>query len=105
MSSLDPVFAALIQSAVDITHAGRGWIVAVDGRVLRVLAAVGPGAGGLVGQELPTGDGTVGFVIASGQPIALGNRRADDRLLGGMTKLVGEAPSTVLAVPCESDDA
>ena len=101
----EPVLLALTQAAMASTAAAAGWLLAVDGDQLRVVAAAGGSdPGTLLGRTLPAGSGSAGFVAASGQPLAISLRPDDPRFAEGMTALTGRAPSSVLAVPCSTDD-
>ena len=97
--------AALVQVAVDATGATQGWIVALEGDQLRVVAAAGGQPGDLVGSVVPEGAGTCGFVVASGQPVALNAGAADHRLTDGVPAIVGLEPRTVLCVPCGTEQS
>jgi signal transduction protein with GAF and PtsI domain len=46
-------------------------LVDQDGERLEFVAAAGAGAEQLVGMRIPAGQGIVGWVLASGQPIQL----------------------------------
>jgi GAF domain-containing protein len=100
----DPVLQAIVRSAASATGAARGWLVAVDGSTMSVAAAVGEETGALVGRAVDGDAGNAGFVIASGQPIALVPRADDQRAEAGVPALLGIRPSSVLCVPCADDD-
>jgi GAF domain-containing protein len=108
-SDPDPVLHAIVRAAVDATGAARGWLVAADPTGTTIVAAVGDEASNLIGATIEPGTGTAGFVIASGQPIALVPRDNDPRFDQGVTALLGPGPgrhrpSSVLSVPCASED-
>lgn len=98
---------AIVRAAVDITTADAGWILARDGATLTVAAAAGTDIDGALLQNLTVdaGSGTAGFVIASGQPLALSAGANDPRLSEGVAVALGRRPSSVLCVACESGDA
>ncbi|MEY2567756.1 MAG: hypothetical protein QOE35_2285 [Actinomycetota bacterium] len=100
----DPVLHALIEAAVGGTGGTDGWILAVRGEQLEVAAATGPLAASVLGVTIPGGAGTAGFVVASGQPIALAPHAGDPRAAEGMASVTGREPASLLCVPCESDD-
>jgi sigma-B regulation protein RsbU (phosphoserine phosphatase) len=95
------VLQAIVDAAIEGTEASGGWLVVHDGDRLQVVAAAGDGLQTLVGSSVSDAEGTVGFVVASGQPLALNAPRADDdRLAGGVNGLAGRVPTAVLCVPC-----
>jgi len=102
----DPVLHAIVKAAVDVTAASGGWILARDSGRLTVRAAAGVDidTAPLAGVSIDEGSGTSGFVIASGQPLALSARADDPRLSEGIAAHLGRRPSTVLCVACESGD-
>lgn len=97
---------AIVRAAVDVTAASGGWILGREGGRLRVRAAAGADidTAPLAGVTIDEGSGTSGFVIASGQPLALSARADDPRLAEGVAALLGRRPSTVLCVACEAGD-
>jgi GAF domain-containing protein len=102
---VNPVLQVLLETAVDATGAGQGWIVAVDGDELRVVNAKGHAGSAMVGSTLPAGSGSVGFVVASGQPLALTPRADDPRTQDDLVASLGEPLTSVVCVPCGGDDA
>lgn len=99
-----PVLDAIARTAVDATGASVGWLVAVVDDTLEVVAATGTGARALIGRAVPAHAGTAGFVVASGQPIAMNLRPADARRGEGVAALLPDPPTSVVCVPCTADD-
>jgi GAF domain-containing protein len=99
----DPVLRAVAEAAAQLTGGSASWIVAIEHDRLRVMAAVGDAAAHLQGANPPGGEGTVGYVTASGQPLAL-RGGDDDRFAQGVCGLLERRPDAVLCVPCLSDD-
>ena len=54
---------------------------------------------------VPVGAGTVGYVVSSGQPMAIAPRGADPRLSEGLGARLGRMPASLLCVPCHHEDA
>jgi phosphoserine phosphatase RsbU/P len=102
---MNPVLQAIARAALDATGAAAGWVLALEGERLRAVGAAGERAGELVEVELPADAGTAGYVVSSGQPIAIAPRGADPRLSEGLGARLGRWPSSVLCVPCLYDDA
>jgi len=105
MTSDRPALETITQIAVTSTGSANGWLLVVEGSELRVAAASGGTEPGTqVGQELPQ-DGTAGYVIASGQPVALQLQSSAGQPSRDASALLGESPTTVLCVPCSYGDA
>jgi GAF domain-containing protein len=101
---VDPVLQAIASAALDATGAAASWVLALEGATLRAVGAAGDRAGQLVGAQMPAGSGTAGYVMSSGQPIALAPRGSDARLGDGLGSQLGRRPTSVLCVPCLRDD-
>lgn len=102
---MNPVLQAIARAALDATGAEASWVLGLEGERLRAVGAAGPRAGELLGAELPVGVGTAGYVVSSGQPMAVAPRGADARLAEGLGARLGRVPASVLCVPCHNDDA
>ncbi|HLY82131.1 MAG TPA: GAF domain-containing protein [Acidimicrobiales bacterium] len=101
---VDPTLQALLAAAVGATSATEGWVVTEDDGRLTVQAAVGASSPALVARPGVAAGGTAGFVLATGQPLALTLRPDDPRGAEGIPSLLGLRPTTVVAVPCGTDD-
>ena len=99
------VLQAIVDAATGATAASEGWILAPRGDRLHVLAAAGDRPGQLLGATVPSGEGTAGYVVASGQPLALAPRPDDARATSGVAGMLGLRPASVLCVPCAGDDS
>lgn len=94
---------AIVDAAVTATGASHGWLLLQRDSELEIVAAVGEGAGDMVGRQVPATSGTAGYVATSGQPLVLSGGD-DDRLSDGVASAVGRRPASVLCVPCATDD-
>lgn len=94
---------ALLRAAVDATGAAAGCLFAWDGTDLAAVAGAGDGGPALVGRRLAAGDTSAGFVVSSGQPIAVSGRSGGGRRSAVGSLLERDAMS-VLCVPCTSDE-
>ncbi len=103
--SIAGVLQAIIEAATDATSATEGWMLAQQGDQLLVVAAAGDRPGQLLGATVPADEGTAGYVVTSGQPLALSPRPDDARATSGIAGLIGLSPSSVLCVPCADDDS
>jgi sigma-B regulation protein RsbU (phosphoserine phosphatase) len=101
---MNAVLQAIAGAARDATAATAVWALALEGGRLRALAAAGEHAGELIGAQMPAGEGTAGYVISSGQPIAIAPRGGDPRWSEGLAGRLGLQPRSVLCVPCLHQD-
>jgi GAF domain-containing protein len=76
-------------------------LVDQDGERLEFVAAAGAGAEQLVGMRIPAGQGIVGWVLASGQPIELSDVARDPRFARDVAERTGYVPGSILAMPVE----
>jgi phosphoserine phosphatase RsbU/P len=102
---MNPVLQAVARAALDATGAAASWVLALEGDRLQAVAAAGERAGELVGTRLSAGGGTPGYVVSSGQPIAIAASGGDPRLGDGLAPRLGRPPVAVLCAPCLYDDA
>jgi GAF domain-containing protein len=100
----EPVLQSLVDAAVTGTAGTDGWLLVRREDGLEVVAAFGPHAADVLGANVAADEGTAGFVLGSGQPMALAPRADDPRAATGVAAIMGHRPSTVLCIPCESDD-
>lgn len=96
---------AVVQAAVDATAASAGWVLTVSGDRAEVVAAAGDGAGVALGVSIDAGRGPAGFVLASGQPLAVAPHPDDPMADDGVAAAMGRRPASVLCVPCGTDEA
>jgi len=101
---MNAVLQAIARAALDATGAEASWVLSLEGERLRVVGASGRGTAELLGSELPVGTGTAGYVVSSGQPMAIVPRGADARLADGLGARLGRVPASILCVPCHYDD-
>lgn len=73
-----------------------------DEEHLVFAAASGEGAEHVVGLQLPVGRGIAGWVVSSGQPIAVDDVRRDPRFARDVAESTGYVPASILAVPLET---
>ena len=62
-------------------------------------AACGAGADDVTGLRLPVSRGVAGWVVSSGQPIAVQDVRADPRFAADVAESTGYVPRSILAAP------
>lgn len=66
---------------------------------LRFLAAIGKVASRLADIKVPAGKGIAGFVLSSGQPMAVSNVEKDASFYAGVDKATGYSTEMILATP------
>lgn len=102
-SRVRPTLQAIVDQSLRITGASTGWLLAVAGDSLRVVAAAGSAAEQHAVGRLVVPSGARGYVLSSGQPAALMPPPADpaNEGAGGFAGV----PTSVLAVPCGDEAA
>jgi GAF domain-containing protein len=76
-----------------------------DEEHLLFRAADGAGAEEVIGLRLPVSRGIAGWVVASGQPIAVHDVRADPRFAVDVAEATGYVPASILAAPVTASGA
>jgi len=66
--------------------------------------AVGAGEREVVGMRMPAGRGIAGWVVASGQTVAVADTHSDARFDRDTAEQTGFLPTSILATPIEGDD-
>lgn len=77
-------------------------LLSEDDSELVYTVAVGEGAGDVTGMRIPSSQGIAGWVVQSGQPIAISDLGSDPRFSRETAEQTGYVPQTILAVPVES---
>jgi GAF domain-containing protein len=77
-------------------------IVETDREHLMFYAA-STDAGDIIGKRIPIDRGLAGWVVASGQPLALADVAADPRFAREVAESTGYVPRAILAMPLETD--
>ena len=72
-----------------------------DSELLYTVAA-GEGAQDVTGMRIPAGQGIAGWVVQSGQPIAISDVAADPRFSRQAAEQTGYVPQAILAVPVQA---
>jgi GAF domain-containing protein len=77
-------------------------LLSEDDSELVYTTAAGQGAGDVTGMRMPSSQGIAGWVVQSGQPIAVSDAASDPRFSQGMAEQTGYVPRSILAVPVET---
>ena len=74
-----------------------------DTEVLTFLAASGVAGDQVVGMEMDAGKGIAGWALSSGQSISISDAPSDPRFAHDIADATGYTPSSVFAIPLETD--
>lgn len=78
-------------------------LLSETGDELVYTTASGSGAEAVTGLRMPAGHGIAGWVVQSGQPVAVADVRADPRFAPDVAESTGYLPEAIVAAPVESD--
>jgi GAF domain-containing protein len=73
-----------------------------DDSELRYTVAAGEGAQDVTGLRIPAASGIAGWVVQSGQPIAISDVLSDPRFSRQVAEQTGYVPQAILAVPVQT---
>lgn len=74
-----------------------------DQRELVYQVATGEGAEEVEGMRIPSSQGIAGWVVTSGQPMAIEDTSEDPRFAKRIAEKTGYVPKTILAMPLETE--
>ena len=77
-------------------------LLSEDDSELLYTTAAGEGADDVTGMRISSSHGIAGWVVQSGQPIAISDLNNDPRFSRGLAEQTGYVPQTILAVPVET---
>jgi len=105
--SEDQLLASILEAAVALFRAGAASLAMVVGDHDRVefVAAAGLRGSGVVGRSIGIGEGIAGYVIQTGEPIAISRPSEDPRFGRTFSEQTGFVPDSILAVPLQTPDA
>jgi GAF domain-containing protein len=97
----DALLQSIVDAAKSIFGAAAASIMLVNEqeRVLEFRVATGSSNQDLVGMKFPLDKGIAGYVVMTGQPIAISNVRQDPRFNQDFAKSTGYVPNSILATP------
>lgn len=104
-SNLD-LLQSIVDAAARIFGAAAASIALVDEERQELVFKVSYGIGheGVVGMRVPLDRGIAGYVVMTGQPIAISNVQQDARFNQDFAKSTGYVPRSILATPLLSKD-
>ncbi len=77
-------------------------MLSADESELHYTIATGAGADEVTGMRIPSAQGIAGWVVQSGQPIAISDVASDPRFARETAEQTGYVPQTILAVPVQT---
>jgi GAF domain-containing protein len=100
----DELLRALTETARQLFGAAACSLamLSADESELRYTIAAGAGADQVTGMRIPSSQGIAGWVVQSGQPIAISDLASDPRFSHEVAEQTGYVPQTILAVPVET---
>jgi GAF domain-containing protein len=104
--SNNDLLRSIVEAAARIFSAAAASIILVNEKeqVLEFKVAHGSSSRDLVGQKFPLGKGIAGYVVMTGQPLAISNVRQDARFNQDFAKSTGYVPNSILAMPLKSGE-
>jgi len=104
--SNDELLKSIVEAAARIFSAAAASILLVNNeeQVLEFKVACGASNRDLVGMKFPLDKGIAGYVVMTGQPLAISNVRQDARFNQDFAKSTGYVPNSILAMPLRSGE-
>jgi GAF domain-containing protein len=104
--SNDDLLKSIVEAAARIFNAAAASILLVneEERLLEFKVAYGASNHDLVGLKFPLDKGIAGYVVMTGQPLAISNVRQDVRFNQDFAKSTGYVPTSILAMPLRSGE-
>src|SRR3954451_19868539 len=98
---IDPLLRALTETARELFGAAACSLALLseDESELVYTTAAGAGADDVTGMRMPANRGVAGWVVNSGQPIAISDLGNDPRFARNVAEQTGYVPQAILAVP------
>jgi len=104
--SNDELLKSIVEAAARIFGAAAASILLVNEQeqLLEFKVAYGASNRDLVGLKFPLNQGIAGYVVMTGQPLAISNVRQDARFNQDFAKSTGYMPNSILAMPLRADE-
>ena len=102
--SNDDLLKSIVEAAARIFSSAAASILLVNEqeKLLEFKVAYGASNRDLVGSKFPLDKGIAGYVVMTGQPLAISNVRQDARFNQDFAKSTGYVPNSILAMPLRS---
>lgn len=98
---------SIVEVARSILHAQASSIMLLDDETNELIfeGVAGEGSKTLVGRRFPAREGIAGWVVLTGETLALGDLSREQRFAAEVAVSTGYVPSAVMAVPLIHNDA
>lgn len=95
----------IVETVREVTGARAASIASFDPNreILTFVAASGAAGDQVVGMEMEAGKGIAGWALSSGQSISISDAPSDPRFARDIAEATGYTPSTVFAIPLETE--
>ena len=95
----------IVETVREVTGAQAASIASFDPNreILSFVSASGAAGDQVVGMEMEAGKGIAGWALSSGQSISISDAPSDPRFARDIAEATGYTPSTVFAIPLETD--
>ncbi len=105
-TSEDELLQTIVEAAARLFGAAASSIALVDetGQTLQFRVAAGAGAENVVGMSIGVDQGIAGYVVSTGQPIAVSSVQQDPRFARETAESTGYVPRCILAMPLVTSD-
>jgi GAF domain-containing protein len=105
--SEDRLLASILEAAAALFRARASSLALVvgDHERLEFVAAAGVQGTGIVGRTIGIGEGIAGYVVQTGEAIAISHPADDPRFGRTFSEQTGFVPESILAVPLQTRDA
>ena len=105
--SEDRLLHSILEAAVTLFHAGAGSmaLVMTNPDRLEFVVGAGPETGDVVGRSIGIGEGIAGYVVQTGEAIAIADPSADPRFVRTVAEQTGVIPKSLMAVPLRAVDS
>jgi GAF domain-containing protein len=105
--SEDHLLESILEAAVALFRAGAGSMALVmrNPDRLEFVVSAGPHTGDIVGKSIGIGEGLAGYVVQTGEAIAIADPGADPRFGRSVAERTGVMPKSLLAVPLRALDS
>jgi GAF domain-containing protein len=97
----DELLQTIVEAAARLFGAAASSIALLDEAqgTLQFRVATGAGAAEVVGMSIPVGQGIAGYVVMTGQPLAVSSVQEDPRFARETARKTGYVPRSILAMP------
>ena len=104
--SNNELLQSIVEAAARIFNAAAASILLVNEQeqLLEFKVAYGASNRDLVGTKFPLDKGIAGYIVMTGQPLAVSNARQDARFNQDFAKSTGYVPNSILAMPLWAGD-